>query len=75
MGQAGAAPVLAQHEDPAHRSEPREEAGVLRPDRGLVELLDESLAVDGHVVDVLLDGHALLEPFPGHHSGYPITGV
>jgi hypothetical protein len=75
VGQAGAAPVLAQHQYPAHLPELRQDARVLGPDRRLVERVDEPLAVDGHVVDVLLEGHALLESFSGHHSGYPITGI
>ena len=73
--EAGAAPVRGEDEHPAHRAEARQDPRVLRLDRRLLERLDEALAVDGHVIDVLLQGHALLEPLLGHHSGYPTTAV
>src|SRR5215468_10331974 len=86
VGQAGAAPVLADDEHAACPGQTLEDLGVARSDREIVERIDEPLPVDGHMIDVLLQGQPLLEPLSGDHwhssigpaarkalSEYPIT--
>src|SRR5258705_4035139 len=67
VGQTGAAPVLADDEHAARPAEVLQDLRLVRPDRHLVERLDESLAIDGHVIDVLLQGQPLLEPLFRDH--------
>src|SRR5206468_5695855 len=86
VGQTGAAPVLADDEHPARLAETPQDLGVTGPERDFVERVDEALPIDGHVIDVLLQGQPLLEPFFRDHpgtlsrklggsSGMKITGV
>src|SRR5437879_5640164 len=74
VGQTGAAPVLADDEHAARSPEPLENLGVTGLDRDLVERVHEALAIDGHVIDVLLQGQPLLEPFFRDHRRLSIGG-
>src|SRR6266850_4587724 len=73
VGQTGAAPVLADDEHPARSAETLQDVGVTGPERDFVEGVDEALPIDGHVIDVLLQGQPLLEPFFRDHPRSSIS--
>src|SRR2546427_382956 len=78
-----AAPVLREDEDLELRAQPVERCAVLRLDFDLAQELDELFLVRPHLVQVLLECHALREPLLRDHGsplrlasdgGAPVTG-